>query len=49
MSKEVVFYGERGIINSIILDTQGNIAKQKQLLRSIVLADRSKLNWVDDV
>ena len=49
MSKEVVFYGERGILNSIILDTQGNIAKQKQLLRSIVLADRSKLNWVDDV
>lgn len=49
MSKEVVFYGEKGILNSIILDTQGDIAKQKQFLRSIVLADKSKLDWVDDV
>lgn len=49
MSREVVFYGERGILNSIILDTQGDIGKQKQFLRSIVLADKSKLDWVDDV
>ena len=49
MSREVVFYGERGILNTIILDTQGDIGKQKQFLRSIVLADKSKLDWVDDV
>ncbi len=49
MSREVVYYGERGILNSIVLDTKGDIAKQKQFLRTIVLADKSKLGWVDDV
>ena len=49
MSREVVYYGERGILNSIVLDTQGDIAKQKQFLRTIVLGDKSKLEWVDDV
>lgn len=49
MSREIVFYGEKGILNSIILDIQGDIAKQKQFIRSIILADKSKLNWVDDV
>lgn len=49
MSREIMFYGEKGILNSIILDIQGDIAKQKQFLRSIILADKSKLNWVDNV
>ena len=47
MSREIVFYGEKGILNSIVLDIQGDIAKQKQFIRSIILADKSKLSWVD--
>ena len=49
MSREIVFYGEKGILNAIVLDTQGDIARQKQFIRTIILADKSKLNWVDDV
>ena len=49
MSREIVFYGEKGILNSIVLDIQGDIAKQKQFIRSIILADKSKLSWVDSV
>lgn len=49
MSRELVFYGERGILNSVILDMQGDISKQKQFLRSIVLADKSRLEWIDDI
>ena len=32
-----------------MLDIQGDIAKQKQFIRSIILADKSKLSWVDSV
>ncbi len=36
MSREIMFYGEKGILNSIILDIQGDIAKQKQFLRYVL-------------
>ena len=49
MSREIIFYGEKGLLNSIVLDIQGDIAKQKQFIRSITLADKSKLPWVDNV
>ena len=49
MNKNILFYGERGIVNSIILDIAGDLNKEKKFLESIILADKSKLNWVDNV
>lgn len=47
MNKSVVFYGERGIVNSIILDMKDDLYKQKSFLNCIRLADNSYLDWVD--
>lgn len=44
----ITYYGERGIVNGIILDIKDDIEKQKNFLRAIKLADNSSLPWVDD-
>lgn len=44
----ITYYGERGIVNGIILDIKDDIEKQKNFLKSIKLADKSSLTWVDD-
>ena len=44
----ITYYGERGIVNGIILDIKDDIEKQKKFLKAIKLADRSSLPWVDD-
>ena len=49
MNKNIVFYGERGVVNSIILDIGGDLNKEKKFLNTIVLADKNKLSWIDDV
>lgn len=44
----ITYYGERGIVNGIILDIKDDIEKQKKFLKAIKLADKSNLPWVDD-
>ncbi len=46
---DVIFYGERGLVNSIILDMSSDLNKQKQFLRSIKFKDNSKRNWIENV
>lgn len=43
----ITYYGERGIVNGIILDIKNDIEKQKNFLRAIKLADKSSLPCVD--
>lgn len=45
----ITFYGERGLVNSIILDMGSDLSKQKQFLRSIKFEDNSNRNWIDKV
>lgn len=45
----ITFYGERGLVNSIILDMGSDLNKQKQFLRSIKFEDNSNRNWIDKV
>ena len=42
------YYGERGIVNGIILDIKDDLEKQKKFLKAIKLADKSSLDWIDD-
>lgn len=44
----ITYYGERGIVNGIILDIKDDLEKQKKFLKAIKLADKSSLDWIDD-
>ncbi|MDI3537384.1 MAG: hypothetical protein PWP30_1866 [Eubacteriaceae bacterium] len=45
----ITFYGERGLVNSIILDMNSKLSKQKNFLKAIVFEDGQKRNWIDEV
>lgn len=44
----ITYYGERGIVNGIILDIKDDIEKQRSFLKAIKLADKSNLPWAND-
>ena len=46
---EIIFYGERGLVNSIILDMSSDFKKQKQFLKSIKFENNGNKNWIDDI
>lgn len=43
------FYGERGLVNSIILDMGTDIEKQKQFLKTIKFTDDYQPTWIADI
>lgn len=45
----IIFYGERGIVNSIVLDMGSDINKQKQFLKTIKFKNDSIKNWIDQI
>lgn len=45
----ITFYGERGLVNSIILDMESDLEKQKNFLKTIVFEDGQGKNWIDHV
>mgnify|MGYP001008799070 CR=1 FL=1 len=46
---KVLFYGERGIVNGIVLDIKDDIIKQRAFLKAIKFADGSTPEWIDNV
>jgi hypothetical protein len=46
---DIIFYGERGVVNGIILDIKDDIHKLRGFFRAIDMADGGKLDWADDV
>lgn len=46
---DILFYGERGLVNGIILDIKDDVGKQKSFLKAIRFADGSELNWIGDI
>lgn len=46
---DIIFYGERGVVNGIILDIKDDINKLRGFFRAIDMADGGKLDWADDV
>lgn len=45
----ILFYGERGIVNGIILDIKDSIEAQKAFLRAIKFADGNRPNWIENL
>jgi hypothetical protein len=45
----ITFYGERGIVNGLILDTKDDMEKQISFLKAIRFAGNASLPWADDV
>jgi hypothetical protein len=45
---DIMFYGERGVVNGIILDIKDDLEKVKDFLRSIRFVE-GKLKWADDL
>lgn len=45
---DIMFYGERGVVNGIILDIKDDLEKVKIFLKSIRFVE-GKLKWVDDL
>ena len=45
----MLFYGERGIVNGIVLDIKDDIIKQRAFLKAIKFADGSTPEWIDNV
>ncbi len=46
---DIVFYGERGLVNSIIADMGTDLEKHKKFLKAIKLTDGGKLNWTAEI
>lgn len=46
---EIIFYGERGIVNGFVLDVSENIEKMKDILRHIHWVKKTDTSWIDDV
>ncbi|MBC3888543.1 hypothetical protein GH810_09510 [Acetobacterium paludosum] len=44
----LTFYGERGLVTSIILDMGTDIAKQKKFLKTIKFSDNYEPTWISD-
>lgn len=45
----IVYYGERGVVNSIIADMGKTLDKHKAFLEAIRLTDGKKLDWASDI
>ncbi|WP_303871907.1 hypothetical protein [Acetobacterium wieringae] len=45
----ITFYGERGLVNSILLDMDSDLEKQKKFLKAIVFEDGQEKNWIENV
>jgi len=48
MSK-ICFYGERGIVNGLVLDLKDDLNKLKDVLRSIEWCSDGDYSWIDDI
>lgn len=46
---KILFYGERGIVNGIVLDIKESIEKQKAFLRVIRFPNGVILPWIDNI
>lgn len=46
---KLILYGERGIVNGIVLDIKDDIGKQKAFLKAIKFADQSRPGWIDRI
>ena len=45
----IAFYGERGVVNGIVLDLHNDLEKQKIFLKKIRFCGGNELSWIDDV
>lgn len=45
----ILFYGERGIVNGIVLDIKNHPSKQKGFLKAIRFAGGNSPEWIDNI
>ena len=46
---KICFYGERGIVNGLVLDLKDDLHKLKDVLRSIEWCTEGDYSWIDDI
>ena len=46
---KICFYGERGIVNGLVLDIKDDLSKLKDVLRSIEWCTEGDYSWINDI
>ena len=47
--ENIFFYGERGIVNGLVLDLKEDLSKLKKVLNSIEWCSEQEKSWINDI
>jgi hypothetical protein len=47
--ENIFFYGERGIVNGLVLDLKDDLSKLKKVLNSIEWCSEQEKSWINDI